>query len=113
MAEYIKITVKGKDYLLGYPTRRSIARCEEKTGLNLSKIADNLISTGDKIFYGALLEKQPATTVEEAYQIIENLIDEEEYSYEEIYAKLIEDIVKKVGFNQGSKKYKALQTVKM
>lgn len=113
MADYLKITVKGKDYLLGYPNRRSVARCEEVTGLNLNKVADNLISSGDKIFWGAMLEKQPETTEEDAYKFVEDLINEDEYSYEEIYAKLMEDIVKKVGFGQTPKKHKALQIVKM
>jgi len=113
MANFIKITVKGKDYLLGYPNRRSVARCEEITGLKLMKIEDNLISSGDKIFYGALLEKQPKTTQEEAYQIIEDLIDEDEYSYEDIYTMLVEEIIKKVGVKDTTKKHKALQIVKM
>lgn len=113
MANYISITVKGKDYLLGFPNRKSVARCEEVTGLNLAKIADNIVSSADKIFYGALLEKQPKIKMDEAYQIIEDLINEDEYSYEEISTMLMEEIVKKVGIRETTKKHKALQIVKM
>ena len=113
MSNYISITVKGKDYLLGYPNRASVARCEDVTGLKLAKVADNVISSQDKIFYGALLEKQPNTTQEEAYQINEDLINEDEYSYEEISTMLMEEIVKKVGVKETAKKHKALQIVKM
>lgn len=113
MANYISITVKGKDYLLGYPNRKSVARCEDVTGLKLAKVAENLISSTDKIFYGALLEKQPNITEDEAYQIIEDLIDEDVYSYEEISTMLMEEIVKKVGIKETTKKHKALQVVKM
>ena len=113
MAFHISITVKGKDDLLGYPNRKSVVRCEDVTGLQLAKVADSLVSSTDKIFYGALLEKQPNITEEEAYQIIEDLIDEDVYSYEEISTMLMEEIVKKVGVRDTTKKHKALQIVKM
>ena len=113
MSDFIKVVIKEKEYLLGYPNRKSVARCEEITNLKLGKIEENLISSGDKIFWGGLLEKQPDITEEKAYELIDDLLKEDNYSYQEIYEFLVTQIIEKTGFRQSTKKHQALQIVKM
>lgn len=112
MSEYIKITVGEKEYMLGYPNRKSIVRCEEKTGLELGKIESKLISSFDKVFYGALLEKQPEMTFDKAEEIIDKLIEEDVYDYNEISEKLLSMIMVKAGLNSKAKKHQALTLIK-
>lgn len=70
--EMVKIQVKGKTYLLGYPTREDAIKAEN-AGLDVANI--KILSMQETLFYSGLLAKQPNITREEAIEIMENFIE--------------------------------------
>lgn len=70
--EFKTITVEGKKYKLGFPTRKS-AKKAEALGLN---IVDNskILTLADKLFYTGLYSYQEYITEDEAERIEEKFI---------------------------------------
>ncbi len=60
----MKIDVGGKEYSLGYPTRKDAVNAE-LYGLDVTN-AGRILSTIDTLFYTGLIAKQPTITKEEA-----------------------------------------------
>lgn len=71
--EFKKIEVEGKEYKLGFPTRRSAKKAEEK-GLNVTDTSKILTLT-DKLFYTGLYSYQEYITEDEAERIEEKYIE--------------------------------------
>ncbi len=70
--EFKTITVEGKEYKLGFPTRKSAKKAEEK-GLDMSNMG-KLITVTDKLFYTGLYSYQEYITEDEAERIEERFI---------------------------------------
>lgn len=83
-----KLTIGEKEYTFGYENRSSVRRAE-KLGVNVLGGAKSIISQSDALFYSALIDKQPETTQEEADKLIDTLINEGKYSYDEIVTKIM------------------------
>lgn len=73
--EYKKITVDGKEYKLGFPTRRD-AKNAEKKGFNITD-TNKLLTFTDKLFYVGLLSYHASMTEDEAEKIEEKFINED------------------------------------
>lgn len=65
----MKIDVGGKEYTLGYPTRKDAVNAEIN-GLDITN-AGRILCTVDILFYTGLLAKQPTITREEAMKLQE------------------------------------------
>jgi hypothetical protein len=111
MSKYIKIEVKGKEYLLGFGTRASVKRAE-KNGLDLFH-SKGVLTDADNIIYTSMLDKQPEMTQEEADEIITDMIEEGEYDYTELTAALSEQISSFFDLKKKSKKGKKIEFVEM
>ena len=72
--EFKKITVEGKEYKLGFPTRKSAKKAEEK-GLDISN-SSKILTLTDKLFYTGLYSYQEYITENEAERIEEKFINE-------------------------------------
>lgn len=101
----IEIEVKDKKYILGYPTRKD-AIIAENCGLDV--IGDNgkILTLSSKLFYTALLAKQPKITEEGASMIMQDYIDEGG-DIDEIIQFLTEQYVAFIKSPDGKKKKKA------
>lgn len=75
-SKLIEIEVKDKKYVLGYPTRRD-AIIAENHGLDVIGDSGKILALSSKLFYTALLAKQPKITEEKASMIMEDYIDED------------------------------------
>lgn len=71
--EFKTIEVEGKEYKLGYPTRKSAKKAEEK-GLNLADTS-KILTLADKLFYTGLYSYQEWVTEDEAERIEEKFIE--------------------------------------
>ena len=71
--DFKTIEVEGKEYKLGYPTRKSAKKAEEK-GLDISSTS-KLLTLTDKLFYTGLYSYQEYITEEEAERIEEKFIE--------------------------------------
>lgn len=101
--DMMEIEVKGKTYLLGYPTRQDAIRAEN-AGLDVTNI--KVLSMTEVLFYSGLLAKQPEITREEANEIMDNYI-EANGDLEEITKFLTEQYVAFTQSPNGTKKKKA------
>lgn len=97
----LEIEVKDKTYLLGFPTRKDAIRAEEE-GLDVINGTSKLLSFSTKLFYTALLAKQPLIKEDKAEEIMQDYIDEGG-DLEEIITFLSEQYV---GFTKSQKKKK-------
>lgn len=86
MSEFIKLEINKKTYLLGFPNRASI-REAEKRGLKVQDY-ENTLSFADTLFYTSLLAKQPEITREEADKLIDELVEEDNYNYQDVVTEL-------------------------
>jgi hypothetical protein len=111
MAKFIKLNIGDKDYFLGFPTRLSVRRAEQH-GLDITKIK-GVLSIADNVFYTALLEKQPKMTAKEADGLIDLLMEEGKYDYNEIIAELTNEVTLFYKTQEGQKKYETFETVEM
>jgi len=75
MSKMLKIEVGGKEYILGFPTRRS-GKIAEDYGLDLMSGNGKLITLNDKLFYTGLLAEQPNLSEREAEKIFEKYREE-------------------------------------
>lgn len=73
--EMLEIEVGEKTYKLGFPTR-SDAKIAENKGLRILQIEEKPLEVSDKLFYTALLAKQPSITENEAGKLLEQYINE-------------------------------------
>jgi len=73
--EMLEIEVGEKTYKLGFPTRADIKEAENR-GLRITQIEDKPITVSEKLFYTALIAKQPEITEEEAQKILVQYIEE-------------------------------------
>lgn len=110
MSKLLEIEVKDKTYLLGYPTRKDALRAENE-GLDVINGTSKLLGFSTKLFYTALLAKQPSINEEEAEKIMDDYI-EEGGDLEEIITFLSEQYV---GFtkSQSKKKKKKAKIITM
>lgn len=100
----MKIDVGGKEYLLGYPTRKDVVNAENN-GLDITN-AGKIISLTETLFYTGLLAKQPEMTKEEAVKLLEQYISEGGAT-EDIVQFLLNEYVAFTKSPDGKKKKKA------
>ena len=103
MSKLMEIEVKGKTYLLGYPTRKDAIKAEN-AGLDVTNV--KILSMIEVLFYSGLLAKQPATSREKANEIMEDYLAEGG-DLEEITKFLTEQYVAFTKSPDGTKKKKA------
>ena len=103
MIKLMEIEVKGKTYLLGYPTRKDAINAEN-AGLDVTNI--KILSMTEVLFYSGLLAKQPAISREKANEIMEDYLAEGG-DLEEITKFLTEQYVAFTKSPDGTKKKKA------
>ena len=103
MSKLMEIEVKGRKYLLGYPTRKDAIRAEN-VGLDVTNI--RILSTTEVLFYSGLLAKQPKISRERASEIMEDYLAEGG-DIEEITKFLTEQYVAFTQSPEGIKKKKA------
>ena len=103
MSKLLEIEVKGKTYLLGYPTRKDAVRAEN-AGLDVTNI--KILSMTEVLFYSGLLAKQPTISRKEANEIMDNYLAEGG-DLEEITKFLTEQYVAFTKSPDGMKKKKA------
>ncbi|MCI8620312.1 MAG: hypothetical protein HFJ50_00215 [Clostridia bacterium] len=72
--EFKTITVEGKKYKLGFPTRKSVKKAEE-LGLNLLEVG-KVATLQDKLFFTGLYSYQEWITEDEAERIEEKFIED-------------------------------------
>lgn len=75
------IEIEGKEYKLGYPTRKSI-KIAEQEGLDVINDMGKVVSMTDKLFYTGLLAFQENITEEQAEELLAKYIEEEGNSEE-------------------------------
>lgn len=73
--EMLEIEVGEKTYKLGFPRRTDVKTAENK-GLRLMQIENKPIEVTDKLFYTALLAKQPSITESEAENLLNQYVEE-------------------------------------
>ena len=73
--EMLEIEVGDKTYKLGFPTRED-AKTAENRGLQLLQLESRPLEVTDKLFYTALLAKQPLITEGKAEEIKDQYIKE-------------------------------------
>ena len=100
----MKIDVGGKEYTLGYPTRKDAINAEMH-GLDITQAGKMLVLT-ESLFYTGLLAKQPSITKEKAVKLLEQYIAEGGET-EEIVKFLTEEYVAFIKSPDGAKKKKA------
>lgn len=71
----LQIEIGGKEYTLGFFTRKDVKTAEKK-GLKVGKMDEELVTQTDKLFYTALLAKQPEISENEAEKLIDKYVDE-------------------------------------
>lgn len=98
-----------KEYTLGYFNRKDAKRAEKK-GLKVSRLDEELLTQTDKLFYTALLAKQPEITEDEADKLIEQFI-EEGGDLKDIISFLAEQIVNFIQSQNGKKTKKKIKIV--
>lgn len=107
----IQLEIDGKEYVLGYFTRRD-AKIAEKKGLRVSKLDEELLTQTDKLFYTALLAKQPEITEVEAEELIIKFVDEGG-DLKDIIGFLAEQIVNFIQSQNGKKTKKAVKIIEL
>ena len=98
------IDIEGKEYKLGYPTRKAVKIAEEK-GLNVVDSMNKLITVTDKLFYTGLLAFQDISE-KEAEELLDKYI-EEGGDTDEIVSFLSEQYMAFIQSPEGKKKKKA------
>ena len=73
--EMLEIEIGEKAYKLGFPTRKD-AKIAEDNGLRLLQLENKPIEVTDKLFYTALLAKQPSITESEAENLLNQYVEE-------------------------------------
>ncbi|MBQ8299567.1 MAG: DUF5055 domain-containing protein [Clostridia bacterium] len=105
----IQIEVDGKEYVLGFFTRKDI-KVAEKKGLKINKIEEEMFTQTDKLFYTSLLAKQPTITESEAEEIIEKFL-EEGGDLKEIISFLSEQMANFMSSQTGKNKKKIVKQI--
>lgn len=100
----MKIDVGGKEYTLGYPTRKDAVNAEIN-GLDITN-AGKVISLTETLFYTGLLAKHPEITREESVELLEQYIAEGGAT-EDITQFLLSEYVAFTKSPNGKKKKKA------
>lgn len=72
----LQIEIDGKEYTLGYFTRKDV-KLAEKKGLRITKMEDETVTQTDKLFYTGLLAKHPEITEEEAEKLEQKFVEQE------------------------------------
>lgn len=111
MAKAKKIEVEGKEYILGFPTRKD-AQNAERVGFSLTLMENQPLIQMDKLFYSALLAKQPDVSEEEAVEICEKF-QKEGGDIGKINSFLITEYMGFFKFQSGKKKIKEIETVEI
>lgn len=73
--ETMLIEIEGKEYKLGYPTRKDAVNAENH-GLRLMQIENAPLMVSEQLFYTGLLANQPSITKDEAVKLLEKYIEE-------------------------------------
>ena len=104
MSKLMEIEVKGKTYLLGYPTPKDALHAEDM-GLNVTDTS-KLLNMATTLFWTGLLAKQPNITKDEGVEIMYDYINENG-DLEEVTKFLVEQFVAFTKSPDGTKKKKA------
>lgn len=111
MAKAKRIEVEGKEYILAFPTRRD-AENAERHGFCLNQMETQPLIQMDKLFYSALLAKQPRITAEMAIDIREKF-QEKGGDIGDINSFLIEQYMGFFKFQSGEMKMKKAETIEI
>lgn len=104
-SKLLEIEVGDRKLILGFPTRKD-ALIAEQNGLDIINDGGKVVTLSSKLFYTGLLAKQPKITEEEAFNIMEQYINEGG-EIDEIIQFLTEQFVAFMKSPNGKKKKKA------
>lgn len=119
MSKFMKLEVKGKEYLIGFSNRVSVLKAEREGFIKALNSMDNAPVEGTaKLLHFGMLEKHPKNTVEECNQILndyieENMSDEEGVDIGQISKFVIEQYTAFSGAPAGKKKIKKIEIVEI
>lgn len=107
----IQIEIDGKEYTFGFFTRKDI-KIAEKKGLRINRIDEEVVTQTDKLFYTALLSKQPDITEAKADELIEKFVGEGG-DLKDILSFLAEQITNFMQFQNGKTKKKEIKIIEI
>ncbi len=119
MSKFMKLEVKGQEYLIGFSNRASVLKAEREGFMKVLNEMDNTPVNGvAKLLRLGMLEKQSKTTLEECNKIIddyieENTTEEEGVDVGKISAFIIEQYMAFSGAPNSKKKLKEIPIVEM
>lgn len=119
MAKFMKLEIKGKEYLIGFSNRAAALRAE-RAGFftQIQRLETNPIESYESILKLGLLEKQPTITNQEVSEILDEISNinqddkQESINYSDISTFLINQYQAFLS-TQGKKKVKKLEIVEM
>lgn len=117
MSKFMKLEVKGKEYLIGFSNRASVLKAERLGFMKALKSMDDAPVEGTaKLLHFGMLEKQPKNTIEECNQILndyieENTTEEEGVDIGQISSFIMEQYSAFSGAPAGKKKIKEIAIV--
>lgn len=119
MSKFMKLEVKGKEYLIGFSNRASVLKAEREGFIKeLDSMANAPVEGTAKLLHFGMLEKHPKNTVEECNQILndyveENTNDEECVDIGQISKFVIDQYKAFSGAPAGKKKIKKIEIVEI
>lgn len=90
MAKTIKLNYKGKEYTLEF--NRETVRSAERSGFNLTEIADKPVSTIEALVYASFRMHHPTMSSKKAVEIYDSLNHKDEFVNKliELYGSVVE-----------------------
>lgn len=119
MSKFMKLEVKGKEYLIGFSNRASVLKAEREGFIKALNSMDNEPVEGTaKLLHLGMLEKQPKNTIEECNQILndyveENTTEEEGVDIGQISRFIMGQYTAFSGAPAGKKKIKKIEIVEI
>lgn len=84
MAKFMKLEVKGKEYLIGFSNRASVLKAERKGFMKaLNELENAPVEGTARMLQMGLLEKQPDITLEKCNTILDDYVEEHTSETEE------------------------------
>lgn len=119
MSKFMKLEVKGKEYLIGFSNRTSVLKAERLGFMEALKSMDKAPVEGTaKLLHFGMLEKQPNNKIEECNKILndyieENTTEEEGVDIGQISAFIMNQYSAFSGAPAGKKKIKEIAIVEI
>ena len=119
MSKFMKLTVEGNDYYIGFSNRASVLNAERKGFMKALEEFDKAPVEGTaKLLRFGMLEKQPEITVEKCNEIIDKYIEENNTEDEGVNIGAISKFIMGQysafsGAPNGKKKIKEIEIVDM